>query len=92
MTDPTLAGKTAIVTGGASGIGRAIAASLAVAGASVIICGRDAAKLATAAQKIGSDRIFPVTADITREADVDTLFAGAKTRFGDRLDILVNNA
>ncbi|HEX7390648.1 MAG TPA: SDR family oxidoreductase, partial [Acidiphilium sp.] len=43
-------------------------------------------------QKIGSDRIFPVTADITRDADVDTLFAGAESRFGNRLDILVNNA
>ncbi|MCU4158981.1 SDR family oxidoreductase [Acidiphilium sp. AL] len=87
-----LAGKTAIVTGGASGIGRAIAAGLAAEGASVIICGRDEAKLAEAARAIGSETVSIFTADITREPDVERLFAAAEARFGGRLDILVNNA
>src|SRR5436189_6262724 len=83
--DNTLAGKTALVTGGSRGIGKAIARSLFHAGARVIICGREAKSLIAAAKEIGE--ILCVVADVRREKDVKKLF-----KVVDRLDILVNNA
>jgi NAD(P)-dependent dehydrogenase (short-subunit alcohol dehydrogenase family) len=83
--DNTLAGKTALVTGGSRGIGKAIARGLYHAGARVVICGRDAKSLIAAAKEIGE--ILCVPADVRREKDVKKLF-----KFVDRLDILVNNA
>jgi NAD(P)-dependent dehydrogenase (short-subunit alcohol dehydrogenase family) len=83
--DNTLAGKTALVTGGSRGIGKAIAHALYHAGARVIICGRQAKSLIAAAKEIGE--ILCVPADVRREADVKKLF-----KVVDRLDILVNNA
>lgn len=81
--DNSLSGKTALVTGGSRGIGRAIARSLYHAGARVIICGREAKPLVAAAKEIGE--IICIQADVRK--DVKKLF-----RFVDRLDILVNNA
>jgi len=83
--DNTLAGKTALVTGGSRGIGKAIARAFYHAGARVIICGRDAKSLIAAAKEIGE--IICVPADVRREKDVKKLF-----KVVDRLDILVNNA
>jgi 3-oxoacyl-[acyl-carrier protein] reductase len=81
--DNSLAGKTALVTGGSRGIGREIARALYQAGARVIICGRDARSLVAAAKDIGE--IICIPADVRK--DVKKLF-----RSIDRLDILVNNA
>jgi len=81
--DNSLAGKTALVTGGSRGIGKAIAKALYHAGARVIICGRDPRSLIAAAKEIGE--IICIPADVRR--DVRKLF-----RAVDRLDILVNNA
>jgi NAD(P)-dependent dehydrogenase (short-subunit alcohol dehydrogenase family) len=83
--DNSLAGKTALVTGGSRGIGKAIAHALYHAGARVIICGREARSLVAAAKEIGE--ILCVPADVRREADLKKLF-----KVVDRLDILVNNA
>src|SRR5262245_48186170 len=83
--DNSLAGKTALVTGGSRGIGKAIAHALYRAGARVIICGREARSLIAAAKEIGE--ILAVPADVRREKDVKKLF-----KVADRLDILVNNA
>jgi NAD(P)-dependent dehydrogenase (short-subunit alcohol dehydrogenase family) len=83
--DNSLAGKTALVTGGSRGIGKAIARALFHAGARVIICGREAKTLIAAAKEIGE--IICVPADVRREKDVKKLF-----KVVDRLDILVNNA
>ncbi len=86
-----LAGKAALVTGGGGGIGLAIAAGFAAEGCTVLICGRDGARLATAASQIGTAcHVF--AADITLEAERAALFAEAARLFGNRLDILVNNA
>ena len=77
----TLAGKKAIVTGAASGIGRASALALKDAGADVV--GLDLA---------ASDNEFPILAcDVTREADVVKAVAAAVERLGG-CDILLNNA
>jgi NAD(P)-dependent dehydrogenase (short-subunit alcohol dehydrogenase family) len=83
--DNSLVGKTALVTGGSRGIGKAIARTLFHAGARVIICGREAKSLIAAAKEIGE--IICVPADVRREKDVRKLF-----KVVDRLDILVNNA
>jgi len=83
--DNSLAGKTALVTGGSHGIGKAIARALYGAGARVLICGRQPKALIAAAKEIGE--IICVPADVRKTADVKKLF-----RFIDRLDILVNNA
>ncbi len=83
-----LNGATALVTGGSSGIGLAIAKALADAGARVAITGRDQDKLARAAAQIGAHAI---RADVSREADVARTMQDVVAAFG-HLDILVNNA
>ncbi len=88
-----LAGKTAIVTGGGSGIGKAIARSFAQEGAKVIIAARDVQKLTEAARGLAVDgaTVVPIPTDVTDETQVDSLFKRAIQLF-ERLDILVNNA
>ncbi len=85
-----LAGRVAIVTGGGSGIGKAIAAAFVREGASVVICGRQADKLGHAAREIGSSCVTVAT-DISHDQEAARLVAGAVEKFK-RLDILVNNA
>jgi uncharacterized protein len=86
-------GMVALVTGGSSGLGRAIAAALVERGARVVIAARGAEKLEAVAASLSGDRqqVLAVPADITRQADVDSLFARTIEHFG-RLDMLVNNA
>jgi 3-oxoacyl-[acyl-carrier protein] reductase len=78
----------ALVTGGSSGIGYAIAKSLIDSGARVAITGRDKTKLDQAAKKLGA---HPIQADVSKEADVQRTLREVLEKFGD-LDILVNNA
>jgi NAD(P)-dependent dehydrogenase (short-subunit alcohol dehydrogenase family) len=85
-----LAEKVAIVTGGGSGIGRAIAFALAREGAKVVICGRDRKKLDAVAAKIGA-ACLPVTADVSIAKQVELMVRMSLERFG-RLTTLVNNA
>ncbi|MBV9784136.1 MAG: SDR family oxidoreductase [Acidisphaera sp.] len=84
----SLAGKVALVTGGGTGIGEAIAAAFVQAGAEVVVCGRSAERLAASAARIGAHAI---AADAADEAAVQGLFAQLDERCGG-LDILVNNA
>ena len=89
----TLAGKVAIVTGGTRGIGLAIARLLAEDGASVVVSGRDAARLDAAVTELES-RGAPARggpADATTREDADRLVEATRERFG-RIDVLVNNA
>ena len=88
-----LTGRTAIVTGGNQGLGRAFAFGLAAAGARVAIAGRSAernekvlAEAATAGYEFTS-----ITADITRRPDIERMTAEAIDALG-HVDILVNNA
>ena len=83
-----LTDKITLVTGGSSGIGRAVAESLIGAGAKVAITGRDRAKLEDAATAIGGHAI---QADVSKEEDVVRTYKEVLDTFGD-LDILVNNA
>lgn len=85
----SLDGKTALVTGGGSGIGRGIAKRLADEGADVVIIGRTEASLKEASRE--HDRISWVVADIGRPEDIAHALAETKARHG-KLDILVNNA
>jgi NADP-dependent 3-hydroxy acid dehydrogenase YdfG len=87
-----LANKTALVTGGGSGIGLAVARSLLAEGARVAISGRNADKLADAARTLnGGDRLFHQAADVADPAEVQQLVAAVTKRFS-RIDILINNA
>jgi 3-oxoacyl-[acyl-carrier protein] reductase len=88
-----LAGRAAVVTGGTRGIGLAIARALAEDGASVVVSGRDAARLESAVTEIESvgASALGVAADQSKREDCDRLVDLAKERFG-RIDVLVNNA
>jgi NAD(P)-dependent dehydrogenase (short-subunit alcohol dehydrogenase family) len=86
-------GKVAVVTGGASGIGRATAGALAAEGARVAIADVDEAggeRVAAAVREAGGDAFFRRT-DVRSMAEVEAVVAAAADRHG-RLDVLVNNA
>lgn len=90
---PHLSEKTAIVTGGAQGIGRAIAAELAAQGAKVTIADMSADNAEQAAAELRADGgdVVAVAVDVTSADAVDRLVATSEARFGP-LDVLVNNA
>ena len=87
-------GKTAVVTGGSRGIGRAVCLELAAGGANVVLCyaGNEAAAQETvqAVEALGATALA-VRCDVSGAAQVDALVKSAVEAFG-RIDILVNNA
>jgi NAD(P)-dependent dehydrogenase (short-subunit alcohol dehydrogenase family) len=83
-----LAGKVAVVTGGAMGIGLAVARALSDAGARVVIADRDSEAGKQAAADVGG--LF-VRADVSEDDELRRMIATAE-RFGGGLDVLVNNA
>ncbi len=89
----SLEGKTAIVTGGGTGIGKSIAIEFARAGADVALCSRKLEHLEPVAQEIADlgRRTFAVALDVRQEDQVKGLVERAVSEFG-RLDIMVNNA
>lgn len=87
-------GKTALVTGGATGIGRMIATGLVSAGANVLISSRkgaDCERVAGGLNALGAGKAEGFGGDVSSEAGIAALVADVKSRSG-RLDILVNNA
>ncbi|MDY6892006.1 MAG: SDR family oxidoreductase, partial [Pseudomonadota bacterium] len=92
MSGRQLEGKVAIVTGGGRGLGRAMVLGLAAVGVRVLTtASREPTEIEAVAHEAGGDRVIPMLADVTREADCARVVARAQERFG-RLDILVNNA
>jgi NAD(P)-dependent dehydrogenase (short-subunit alcohol dehydrogenase family) len=89
----SLAGKNAIVTGGGRGIGRAIASSLAEAGANVVIASRKLDNLeATAAELSGmAGKVVPVQCHVGKSAELEALVQSTERAIGP-VDILVNNS
>lgn len=86
MTD--LTGRTAVITGGGSGLGSAIARALHAAGADVVLVGRDEHKLAAVAAELGP-RARGLSCDVSEAASVDAL---REALGGTEVSILVNNA
>lgn len=88
------AGRVALVTGGARGIGRAVAERFAQDGATVVVCDLDRVAVDETSQAIGATYGVPAFAfacDVGKRADVEAMVAGIIAKTG-RLDILVNNA
>lgn len=92
---PPMAGKTVLVTGGTSGIGRATALGLAALGARVAITGRDIGRAEAAAVEIrrttGNPEVDAFGADLSSQAEVRRLASDVLDAYP-RLDVLVNNA
>jgi len=93
MSNRSLAGKTAIVTGASSGIGRAIAETLGAAGAHVFLAGRSAEPMEESKKRIEArgGRATIAALDVREPAQVDALVERAVRETG-RLDVMVNNA
>jgi 3-oxoacyl-[acyl-carrier protein] reductase len=87
-----LSGQSAVITGGAQGLGLAIAERFVAEGARVVLGDVNLAATEVAAKQLGgSDVAVAVQCDVTQSADVDTLVRTAVEHFGG-LDIMVNNA
>jgi len=83
--------RVAIVTGGGSGIGAAIAGRFVEEGGRVVLAGRTESKLAAVAETLGGDNACWKVTDVTVQSDVEALVEFTVGKFG-QLDILVNNA
>ncbi len=88
-----LAGKSAVVTGGAGGIGSATCRAFAREGAKVVVADRDMAGAKALSEELCADggEATAVAVDMTRAAEVEALVAAAEERFG-KLDVMFNNA
>lgn len=92
----SLVGRAAIITGASQGLGAAVARAYVQAGASVMLCARDAAMLAKQQAELATiagagQKVLSMPADVSREQDVTALAARAVEAFG-QVHILVNNA
>ncbi|POX50545.1 short-chain dehydrogenase [Streptomyces sp. Ru71] len=93
MSYENLSGRTAVVTGAASGIGQAVAALLAAQGARVALLARRGDRLEAVVEKIRADggEALAVVADVTDEESVARAAEAVRTAYG-RVDLVVNNA
>lgn len=86
----TLAGRRTLITAGAAGIGLAIATAFHEAGARILVCDVDETALDRTRQAHPDWGVM--ACDVSRRDHVDAMFAAAAERYGDALDVLVNNA
>jgi len=88
-----LQGKTALITGGGRGIGKAIALTLAEQGVNIALCGRTAETLEETAAAIRAEGVeaWPIVADVSKLENIQDFVRQAVTA-ADRADILINNA
>ncbi|MEX0341350.1 MAG: SDR family NAD(P)-dependent oxidoreductase [Erythrobacter sp.] len=89
-----LSGRTALITGGYSGLGQETARAMAAKGAHVILSGRDATKLAAAADEIATQTGAEIDTLVCDLASLDSIRSAAReanARF-DKIDLLINNA
>jgi 3-oxoacyl-[acyl-carrier protein] reductase len=92
MGAPLLAGRTAVVTGAAQGIGYAIAELFLAEGARVVLGDLNSETVELAAKQLaGPEAARGVRCDVTRSADIDALLTAARDAFGS-VDVMVNNA
>jgi NAD(P)-dependent dehydrogenase (short-subunit alcohol dehydrogenase family) len=94
LRDHALVGKTIVVTGGGSGLGKSMATYFSELGAQVIITSRNLDKLQTTAQEIQQltgGEILPVACDVRNYEEVEQLLDQALQKFG-KVDVLLNNA
>ncbi len=91
MVTHDYSGRVAVITGGAKGIGLAIAQRLSASGAAVAIWDMDAARMEQAKAEIGCDKDLCVQVDVTDDASCDKAAAESDREFG-RFDILVHSA
>src|SRR2546422_5516093 len=84
-------GKVALVSGGASGIGRAAAAAWVAAGARVAVFDQSPERLEETAAALGREALATVVGDVSDAGDCERAVAETLARFG-RLDILLNSA
>jgi NAD(P)-dependent dehydrogenase (short-subunit alcohol dehydrogenase family) len=94
MSKFSLKGKTAIVTGGGRGIGKAIAVGYARAGAKVVVTSRKIADLEATAAEIKSfgGEAFPIAAHLGKGEEIQKMVDAAMEKLGGKINILVNNA
>ncbi|HVF40528.1 MAG TPA: glucose 1-dehydrogenase [Gemmatimonadaceae bacterium] len=88
-------GRTALVTGGARDIGRAVVLKLAESGASVAInysSSEEKARNLVAEVESNGGRAIAVRGDVTRQSDIDRIIEETRSAFGEQLHVLVNNA
>lgn len=94
LRDNALAGKTIVVTGGGTGLGKAMSTYLSLLGANIVIASRKIDVLEAAAVEIENHTGHPVLAiacDIRNMEEVESLYEAAISRFG-KIDVLINNA
>ena len=86
-----LSGKIALITGASSGIGRAMAHTLAAEGVKLVLVGRSSERLEAVAKKLSAVESLVLSADLTKPAEVEWVASDSLARFG-RIDILLANA
>lgn len=93
LSSSSLSGKVVLITGASQGIGLAITKALAHEGCSLVLTGRDQARLNRAVKSIGVDvrKMFAVVCDVREPAQVAAMAAAVRRKFR-KIDILINNA